>query len=125
MKNNKSAHPVQNEYPIPQLREELRLRACGLADRLARSVGRLTSCDWLPCTEYGEEIARERTIAEELFYVQQCRRMLEYCLAKGSGSQTYRWSCGAETVTVFRRTGPNRARVSGLLETSPAGNGAA
>lgn len=108
MKNN-------NEYPIPALREQLRQRAGELAARLARSVTRLTSCDYLPCLEYGEEIARERALAEELFYVQQCRNALEQCLARGAASLTYRWADGAETVTAFRRTGPNRARVTGLV----------
>ena len=43
MKNNK------NSYPIPALREELRLRASALAVKLSRSVGRLTSCENAPC----------------------------------------------------------------------------
>ena len=53
MKNNKTEY-----FPISTLREELRLRASEYAGRLSRSVGRLTSCDRLPCLEYAEEVAR-------------------------------------------------------------------
>ena len=49
MKNNKNQY-----FPIASLREILRQRSNAPAARLSRSVGRLTSCDLLPCMEYGE-----------------------------------------------------------------------
>ena len=64
MKNN-----TTQQYPIPQLREELRQRANSLAMRLSRSVARLTSCDSLPCLEYGDEIQTEYALVQELFYL--------------------------------------------------------
>ena len=102
------------EFPIPALRETLRQQASQLCVRLGRSVGRLTSCDALPCLEYGEEIKKEQALAQELFYIQHCRNALERCIAGGSATLRYRWSDSVVTRTRFRKTGPNRVRVTGL-----------
>lgn len=114
MKNN-----TTQQYPIPQLREELRQRANSLAMRLSRSVARLTSCDSLPCLEYGDEIQTEYALVQELFYLQQCRNALERCIAGRGAVLRYRWPNGAVTVTRMRRVGPNRVRVTGLAGSQP------
>ena len=102
------------EYPIMTLREELRGLANAKANRLSRSVARLTSCDRLPCPEYGEEVRLEETLAEELFYLQQCRAALERCIHTGCAVLRYHRCDGSVTVTNFRMVGPSRVRVSGL-----------
>ena len=89
MKNNKTEY-----FPISTLREELRLRASEYAGRLSRSVGRLTSCDRLPCLEYAEEVAAEHALAEKLFYAQHCRDALERCIDVGGAALRYRWADG-------------------------------
>ena len=53
-------------YPVMTLRETLRQEACSLTQRLHRSVGRLTSCDLLPCLEYGEEVEFQRQLTQRL-----------------------------------------------------------
>lgn len=108
MKNNKT------EYPVMTLREDLRLQASALSQRLSRSVGRLTSCELLPCLEYGEEIEYQQQLVERLLYLQHCREALERCIHCGSVIQRYRWRDGTVSVTRFRRIGPARVRVSGL-----------
>ena len=110
MKNNKS-----QQFPVSVLREDLRLRSGDLAHRLSRSVGRLTSCDSLPCLEYGEEVKAEQAMAERLFYTQHCRTALERCIGCGSATLRYRWADGTVTRTHFRKVGPSRIKVSGLL----------
>lgn len=112
MKNNRSEC-----YPIPVLREELRLGAAELGARLARSVARLTSCDNLPCLEYGDEIRSERDLAERLFYLQHCRDALERTIAGSCATVRYRWTDGTVTRTIFRKIGPNRVKVIGLHKT--------
>ena len=102
------------EFPISHLREDLRQQANAVATRLSRSVGRLTSCDALPCLEYGEEVAAEQTLAQKLFYLQHCRNALERCIAGGSATLRYRWEDGSTTQTRFRKVGPGRVRVWGL-----------
>ena len=102
------------EYPIMTLREELRGLANEKAHRLSRSVARLTSCDRLPCPEYGEEVRFEEALAEELFYLQQCRAALERCIHTGSATLRYHRPDGTTTVTGFRMVGPSRVRVTGL-----------
>ena len=62
MKNNKTEY-----FPISALRETLRQQASEKATRISRSVARLTSCDMLPCLEYGEEVQSEFAMAQELF----------------------------------------------------------
>jgi len=109
MKTNKTAY-----FPISALREDLRQLASGYAARLSRSVSRLTSCDPLPCLEYGEEVKMEKGLAEKLFYAQHCRDALERCIVSGSVTLRYRWADGTVTLTRFRKVGPSRVKVVGL-----------
>ena len=102
-------------FPIRILREELRLEAVAVARKLSRSVGRLTSCDALPCEEYGEEVTLEHGLAERLLYIQHCRSALEQCIARSKVNLRYRWSDGTTTVIRFRKTGPSTVKVFGLL----------
>lgn len=102
------------EYPIHVLREKLRQRSNEQAALLSRSVGRLTSCDALPCPEYRQEVAAEYAVIDRLLYVQHCRSTLEACIGSGSARLRYRWRDGMVTETRFRRVGPGRVRVSGL-----------
>lgn len=111
MENNR----INQEYPLFVLREELRTQANEVTVRLQRSVGRLTSCDRLPCLEYGEEIEYQRQLAERLFYLQHCRDALEQCIHRKKVVQRYRWRDGSVSVTRFQRIGPARVRVSGFL----------
>ena len=111
MKNNKTEY-----FPISALREELRIKAGEHTAQLGRSVARLTSCDMKPCLEYGEEILAEHAIAERLFYTQYCRNTLERCINSGSATLRYSWSDGSVTITRFRRIGPNRVKVNGLVK---------
>lgn len=115
MKSNKS-----QSFPIPALREELRQRANALTSRLSRSVARLTSCEPLPCLEYGDEVAFQRSLAQQLFYLQDCRDALERCIGGRRVTLRYRWSGGIMTRTTFRKVGPNQVRVTGLLDAVPA-----
>ena len=115
MKTNKTEY-----FPIPALREDLRLHSSALAVRLSRSVGRLTSCDEQPCLEYGEEIQTEYKLARRLFYTQQCRDALEHCIDGKTATVRYHWPDGSVTRTTFRKIGPNRVKVTGLLDTATA-----
>lgn len=101
-------------YARQVLREKLRLEAAAHAGRLTRSVGRLTSCDELPCPEYGEEVQNERLLIDRLLYLQHCRSALERCLEQGGARLRYRWSDGVVTTTSFQRLRQGRVRVSGL-----------
>lgn len=112
MKNNKKSQ----FFPISALREDLRLHATDLSTRLNRSVARLTSCDMLPCLEYGDEVKTEYALTEKLFYAQHCRNALERCIGVGGATLRYRWADGTCTVTRFRKIGPNRVKVTGLRE---------
>lgn len=103
-----------NAFPIPTLREDLRLRSCALAARLSRSVARLTSCDSQPCLEYGDEVRTEQELATRLFYLQHCRDALEKCIGGSRVTVRYRWSDGTVTRTAFRKDGPNRVKVTGF-----------
>ena len=114
MKNTKNNQKSQ-QYPISILREDLRLRSAELASKLNRSVNRLTSCDSLPCLEYGEEVAAEQLLAKELFYLQHCRNALEHCIGSGGATLRYRWGDGRVTSTRFRKIGPGRVKVTGHL----------
>ena len=100
------------EYPVSVLREQLRLQAVDMATRLNRSVGRLTSCDALPCTEYGEEVQKEQSLAQELFYIQHCRNALEQCIAGTSATLRYRRKDGTVAKITYRKVGPARIRVT-------------
>lgn len=114
MKNNKNT-PKPQFFPAFSLRESLREEAVALTTRLNRSVGRLTSCDALPCPEYGEEVAFQQTLTQRLFYLQNCRTALEKCIAGASTTLRYRWSDGSVTCTRFRMVGPGRVKVTGLV----------
>ena len=109
MKNNKTEY-----FPISTLREDLRLRASGHAARLSRSVARLTSCDPLPCLEYGEEVRTEEELIRRLLYLQHCREALERCIAGARVTVSYRKPDGSRGRTTFRKAGPNRVKVTGL-----------
>lgn len=103
-------------YPVMALRETLRQDACTLTERLHRSVGRLTSCDLLPCLEYGEEVDHQRLLAQRLFYLQNCRDALEKCVGGQRAAVRYRWPDGTVTVTRFQLVTPSRVRVTGLFQ---------
>ena len=103
------------EYPIQIIRENLRRCSIQQAALLARSVGRLTSCDVQPCLEYRAEIASEHAVIDRLLYIQECRTALERCIGYGAARLRYRWRDGRVTETCFRRTAPGRIKVSGLL----------
>ena len=101
-------------YSVFQLREDLRKQANDVSARLSRSVGRLTSCDPDPCLEYGEEVAYQQALAQQLFYLQHCRNALERSIAAKSATLRYRWPDGSSSRTTFRKAGPNRVKVTGL-----------
>ena len=103
------------EYPISALREALRLQAVALCQKLRRSVARLTSCDMLPCEEYGEEVQTEYAQAQALFCLQHCRTALEKTIATGRAKLCYRWGDGRVSTFRFQRIGPGRVRVAGPL----------
>jgi hypothetical protein len=110
MKNNAKS------YPIPALREELRLQSSALAQRLSRSVGRLTSCENAPCLEYGEEVRFEEDLIRRILYLQHCREALERCIPGSRVTVRFRRPDGSQGRTTFRKEGPNRVRVTGLTE---------
>lgn len=103
------------EYLIGIIRENLRQSSARQAALLARSVGRLTSCDAQPCLEYRAEIAHEHTVIDRLLYLQECRNSLERCISAGVVRLRYRWRDGRITETWFRKSAPGRIRVSGLV----------
>lgn len=105
-----------NAYPIPVLREELRRKASDAAQRLSRSVARLTSCENAPCLEYGDEVRFQQELIRRLMYLQHCREALERCIAGARVTVRFRRPDGSAGRTVFRKDGPNRVRVTGLME---------
>ena len=104
-----------HSYPIPALREELRLRSSALAVKLSRSVGRLTSCENAPCLEYGEEVRYEEELIRSLLYLQHCREALERCIPGSRVTVRYRRPDGSYGRTTFRKEGVNRVQVTGLV----------
>lgn len=112
--NNAPAKAPSAVYARQALREQLRQEAAGQVQQLSRSVGRLASCDALPCPEYGDEVRRERLLIDQLLYLQHCRSALERCLEQGGARLRYRWSDGGITVTTFQRLRQGRVRVTGL-----------
>ena len=110
MKNNN-----MNAYPIPVLREDLRLKASAVATRLGRSVARLTSCENAPCLEYGDEVRYEEDLIRQILYLQRCRQALERCIAGHRVTVRYRRTDGSQGRTTFRKEGPNRVKVQGLV----------
>ena len=113
MTNNKNNQNIRF-FPATKLREHLREQALAAATRIARSVGRLTSCDELPCEEYDEEVAYQQELVRQMLYFQNCRTAVEKCIAGGSATVRYRWSDGTVTVTKFRKADLGRIRVIGL-----------
>lgn len=101
-------------HPISSLREDLRQQAVAVSSKLARSVARLTSCDPMPCLEYGEEIAYQRQLAERLFFLQNCRNALERCIPGKTVVLRHRWADGTCSRVTFRKVGPGRVKVTGL-----------
>ncbi len=114
MNKTVNANTKPQVLPSQVLRERLRQSANLQAQQLSRSVGRLTSCDAMPCPEYGEEVAKEREVIGQLLYLQHCRTALERCLDCGSSRLRYRWEDGRVTVTSFRRLRQGRVQVRGL-----------
>ena len=114
MKNTKNNQKSQ-QYPISVLREDLRQRSVALAAKLNRSVGRLTSCENAPCLEYGDEVRYEEELIRRLLYLQHCREALERCIAGSRVTVRYRRPDGSQGRTSFRKEGPNRVRVTGLV----------
>lgn len=108
--------PAPLFFPVSVLREQLWQDANALTHRLSRSVGRLTSCDALPCPEYGEEVQFQQTLTQRLFYLQHCRTALEKCIAGADTTLRYRWADGRVTHTRFRMTGPGRVKVMGFVK---------
>ena len=100
---------------IPAAREQLRRRSVACASALSRSVARMTSCDALPCVEYSSEVQAERSLIDELLYVQCCRATLEQCVAGGSASLRYTRQDGTAIMTQFQRSVQGgRVRIRGL-----------
>ena len=112
MKNEQLNKPQY--FSVFQLRELLRCQANETAARLSRSVNRLTSCDPDPCLEYDQEVQHQHTLAQQLFYLQHCRNALERSIASQCAVLRYRWPDGTVSRTTFRKSGPNRVKVTGL-----------
>ncbi len=111
---NKNMNKQTKEYPIPELREQLRQQALMLDRRLNRSVARRTTCDDIPCVEYNDEVRAQYQLAEMLLCIQRCRYALELCMAQGGAVYRCRWADGTVTVTRFKKVGINRVKVTGL-----------
>lgn len=94
-------------------REDLRRRAVSQAEKLSRSVARLTSCD-APCAEYVDEILQERAVIDDLLYYQQCRATLERCLESKGATLRYRRQDGTVRTVSFQRQPLGRVRIQGL-----------
>ena len=111
MQNKKSEY-----FPISTLRETFRQSAEEKATRLRRSVSRLTSCDMQPCLEDGEEVKTEYALVQQILYLQNCRDALEKTIDAGAAKLRYRWADGMVSMTRFRKIGPNRVKVTGLVQ---------
>ena len=88
---------------ISTVRQQLLQLSTDTAQQLARSVGRATSVDLLPCTEYGAEVARQHRLSEDLLFLQHCRAALERAVDKGGARLVWRWQGGGRTEVRFRR----------------------
>lgn len=99
--------------PVEGAREGLRRRAVSQAEKLSRSVARLTSCD-APCIEYTDEVLLEKTVIDDLLFYQCCRAALERCLENGNSSLRYRRQDGAVKTVSFQRQSLGRVRIQGL-----------
>lgn len=99
--------------PAEAAREDLRRRAVTQAEKLSRSVARLTSCD-APCVEYTDEVLHEKAVIDDLLYYQHCRAALERCLENGNSSLRYRRQDGTVKTVSFQRQSLGRVRIQGL-----------
>lgn len=99
--------------PVEGAREELRRRAVCQAEKLSRSVARLTSCDD-PCIEYADEVLHEKAVIDDLLYYQHCRAALERCLESKSATLHYRWQDGSVKTVSFQRLSLGRVKIQGL-----------
>ena len=89
--------------PILTVRQQLQRSSTEIAQQLHRSVSRATSVDYLPCTEYDAEVARQHRLAEELLFLQHCRSALERAVDKNSSRLVWRWQDGSTSEVRFRR----------------------
>ena len=99
--------------PVEGAREELRRRAVCQAEKLSRSVARLTSCDD-PCIEYADEVLYEKTVIDDLLFYQYCRSALERCLANENSTLRYRRKDGTIQIVSFQRLSLGRVSIQGL-----------
>lgn len=99
--------------PAEAAREDLRRRAVSQAEKLSRSVARLTSCD-APCVEYADEILLEKAVIDDLLFYQHCRAALERCLENKSATLHYRWQDGSVKTVFFQRLSLGRVKIQGL-----------
>ena len=88
---------------ISFLRQLLQQQSVDTAHRLSRSVGRTTSVDLFPCTEYGAEVRQQHQLSEELLFLQHCRATLERAVDKGGARLVWHWQNGSNTEVRFRR----------------------
>lgn len=108
--------------PVEGAREELRRRAVCQAEKLSRSVARLTSCDD-PCIEYADEVLHEKAVIDDLLFYQCCRAALERCLENKSAALRYKRQDGTVRTVSFQRQSLGRVKIQGLkpaeAKTSP------
>ena len=88
---------------ILTVRALLQQQSTDTAEQLRRSVARAASVDFLPCREYGAEVARQQALAEDLLFLQHCRSALERAVDKGSSRLVWRWQDGGSSDVRFRR----------------------
>ncbi len=88
---------------ITAVRAQLQQQSMDTAERLRRSVSRAASVDNFPCTEYGEEVALQHRLAEELLFLQHCRSALERSIEKGASRLVWCWQSGERCEVRFRR----------------------
>lgn len=88
---------------ITAMRQQLQRQSVETAQQLSRSVARAASVDYLPCLEYGEEVERQRQMAEELLFLQHCRAALERAIPRGCSRMVWHWREGSSTEVRFRR----------------------
>ena len=88
---------------ISVLRQHLQQQSADTALRLSRSVGRATSVDLFPCTEYGAEVKQQHLLSEELLFLQHCRAAVERAVDKGGARLVWRWQDGGRSEVRFRR----------------------
>ncbi len=97
----KQFHNAQG--PIAAVRAQLQQQSVETAEKLRRSVSRAASVDNFPCTEYGEEVACQHRLTEELLFLQHCRSALERAIERGESRLIWRWQSGGTSEVRFRR----------------------